>query len=468
MNWWYFGYAAGLNFNDLQVVNATYTGIPTVLPKAVGGQISTREGSFTLSDDQGKLLMYSDGVRIVNKKHVLMTNGTGLFGGESSTQSAIVIPAPNNPTKFYIVTAAQELGAAGIQYDEVDLDPDDPNDFGTKKLRIAGSNINKLTKGGNYENILAVLHANEVDYWLIHRTGSVYSVFLLTEDGFVVPPKNYQTPVLSTVSPAHLGESIISPDHRKLVGFTYYGGEIISSNFNTTTGVISEIQVLKVLGLPYGGSFSPNGEYLYYSDISAPNYSSAIKIKYNDLRSATVVPTKLNVPMGNIRMGPDKKLYGIHYDTRHLYVIMDPDMGATDIRFFSNYLVGKVGYGLPSFGGLNFLGRREKRFSCNGYNTDLAIEFSKDDIAVSNKLVWDFGDGSATEEQLPIAGTTVYKKSHFYKNPGSYQVTVTPFINGTVALTPISCAVWVTDCTIKSNRTIRHSFLSNEEVGIKQ
>lgn len=462
MNWWYFGINAGLNFNEKKVVNSS-NGVPTSLPKAVLGPIATAEGSFVLSDYQGDLMMSSDGISIYNKNNQVMDNGTGLYGGTSSTQSAIVIPAPNNPTKFFIVTAAEDLGGAGIQYDVVDLDSEDPNDLGAKEKRT--SNDNLLKWGASCENLLAVSHANGLDYWFIHRTNSLYRVWLLNENGFVVPPKTYQTPALNSGS-NHIGESIISPDHSKLVGFTYGGKEIISSNFNTTTGVISDIKVRKITGgNTYGGSFSPNGEYLYYTQLNGSGSGLGYKIKYDDLRSGNITPTALNLPICNIRMGPDKRLFGIRNTSKDLYVIMDPDTGGTDIRFFPNYLLGVANYGLPSFGGVVFSkGPKAKPFSCAGHSTELTVKVSIDETSLYKKLIWDFGDGSPRQEQLYIEETTSYKMNHFYANSGSYKVTVTPYIDGTVALTPVSYRISVIDCQIKSNLMIRQNLLNIDEL----
>jgi hypothetical protein len=57
-NNWYFGYHAGLSFAS---------GNPVAL---TDGAINTREGCSTISDANGNLLFYSDGVQAWNKNHV--------------------------------------------------------------------------------------------------------------------------------------------------------------------------------------------------------------------------------------------------------------------------------------------------------------------------------------------------------------------------------------------------------------
>src|SRR6476469_9585349 len=77
---WYYGNKVGLDFRT--------TG-PTML---TNGAMDQMEGSASVADDNGNLLFYTDGVTVYNKQHQVMANGTGLKGGQSSTQSALIVP----------------------------------------------------------------------------------------------------------------------------------------------------------------------------------------------------------------------------------------------------------------------------------------------------------------------------------------------------------------------------------------
>ena len=111
-NMWKFAYGNGLNFNQLQTVNSTNGSLVTEnMPTFLSGsQLNTLEGCFTLSDSDGNLMMYSDGMKVYNKNDIQMPNGAGLAGGNSSTQSGIVIPVPGDYDKYYIVTVAEFQG----------------------------------------------------------------------------------------------------------------------------------------------------------------------------------------------------------------------------------------------------------------------------------------------------------------------------------------------------------------------
>ena len=104
-NVWYFGNGGGLQFTN---------GEATLLADA--NQLNTMEGCATISDAEGKLLFYTDGITIWNYKHQIMVNGTGLLGDKSSTQSAVIVPKPGNPQLFYIFTADNVPGPDGVRY----------------------------------------------------------------------------------------------------------------------------------------------------------------------------------------------------------------------------------------------------------------------------------------------------------------------------------------------------------------
>jgi len=68
-NIWYFGENAGLDFNS---------GTPVAL---TNGQLDTLEGCATISNNNGQLLFYTDGITVWNRNHVVMPNGYALEKG---------------------------------------------------------------------------------------------------------------------------------------------------------------------------------------------------------------------------------------------------------------------------------------------------------------------------------------------------------------------------------------------------
>src|SRR6185503_9676016 len=75
-NVWYFGTNAGVDFNS---------GAPVAI---TNGKLNTNEGCATIADKStGQLLFYTDGITVYDRTHAIMSNGTGLKGNASSTQS---------------------------------------------------------------------------------------------------------------------------------------------------------------------------------------------------------------------------------------------------------------------------------------------------------------------------------------------------------------------------------------------
>lgn len=108
-NIWYFGLNAGLDFNS------------GVLVALTDSQMSTEEGCASISDCDGLLLFYTDGITVWNKNHQVMGNGTDLNGNISTAQGATIIQKPGSSTIFYIFTIDAELGSKGFCYSEVDV-----------------------------------------------------------------------------------------------------------------------------------------------------------------------------------------------------------------------------------------------------------------------------------------------------------------------------------------------------------
>src|SRR5690606_27030283 len=108
---WYFGENAGISFSS---VDGSITNLNN-------GQLDTKEGCSSISDNNGNLLFYTDGTTVYNKNHTVMNNGNNLLGDESSTQSAIVVPKPEDPNIYYIFTVGSNQNPTGLKYSVVDM-----------------------------------------------------------------------------------------------------------------------------------------------------------------------------------------------------------------------------------------------------------------------------------------------------------------------------------------------------------
>ncbi len=237
INNWFFSSHHGLNFSS---------GTPTYMP----GQIGVNEGGSAISDRNGQLLFYSDGIYVWNKQHVVMPNGGVLAGGHgSSTQSCVIIPKTFDERQYYIFATDEEGGPWGLTYSVVDMTLNSGNgDVTIKNIRLVTPASEKVT---------AVMHCNKKGYWVIcHKYGSdAFYSYLATDTGVNTTPVISHAGAFIPITYATMAGALkASPDGRKLVAAT---GETAVElfDFDNATGVVSNSASIfnnSFPGIPYG------------------------------------------------------------------------------------------------------------------------------------------------------------------------------------------------------------------------
>jgi len=147
-NNWYFGNKAGISFNS---------GVPFAL---TDGEMQADEGCATLSDANGQLLFYTNGITVWNRNHQIMPNGTGLLGHQSSTQSGTIVPMPGSTHLFYVFTLDFQSNPNGFRFSVVDLNLDGVNGAVTNEKNI-------LVYTPSTECLGVTKHGNGIDFWII-------------------------------------------------------------------------------------------------------------------------------------------------------------------------------------------------------------------------------------------------------------------------------------------------------------
>lgn len=397
-NIWYFGYHAGIAFTS---------GNPVAL---TDGQINTQESCGTISDATGHLLFYTDGMTVWNRNHVIMPNGTGLLGQESSSQSGTIVPKPGSTTLFYIFTTDSEWRPNGFRYSVVDMAMNGG-------LGAVTSEKNILVFTPSLESIAVVNQANNIDFWIVVHgcaSNNFYS-YSLTSSGLS------STPVTSPVGAAITGSGFdaaavlkIAPSGSKLA-FTSVTDVAQIFDFNNVTGVVSNpITLSTETGELYGLEFSPDESKLYVAN-------SFNRIYQYDLLATNIATSKLtlfngNTDPGQLQLGPDGKIYIAEYGRNKLAVINNPNsLGLScDLQMDAIDLGGKIcGLGLPAFNRSFFNSAFKIENLCFGSSTSFTLAST---LNVTG-TVWDFGDGSPVSNSI--------SSSHTYTNVGTYSITVT-------------------------------------------
>lgn len=336
-NIWYFGDSAGIDFNSGSAVAIT------------DGSLSTLEGCASISDGStGMLLFYTDGITVYNRNHVQMTNGTGLMGDLSTTQSATILPHPGNSDLYYIFTLDNVGGPNGLRYSIVDMSLS--GGFGAitaaKNVVLLASSTEKLT---------SACHSNGTDYWVVTHTlnsNSFYAWQISATGLNPVPVISNAGAFLNSNSPA---EMKISPDGTRLAFCSWFDNINQVFNFNNANGVVYNAITLTAAGAEYGCCFSPDGTKLYYSGVDI----FLRQVVQFDLSAGTpaainasrTVLTSANVNRGQFQIGPDGKIYLARTFQPDLAVINNPNAAGLACNYVETgfNLGGKLSQmGLPN------------------------------------------------------------------------------------------------------------------------
>ena len=418
-NNWVFANKAWINFSTI--------------PVSVGTSAMFQpEGSSSISDTNGNLLFYSDGVSVWNAQHQVMPNGTGLFGHSSSTQSSMIVPFPTDSKRYYLFTMDVDGGTHGLSYSVVNMDLD--NGRGEVELK------NIFLVGPSAEKVTSVNHCNGKDIWVTtaKKNSDKFYSYLVTASGI-------QPPVISSIGVPNnffgLGYLKFSPDATKLACVNF-GRGLDLFDFDPSTGQISNRKSI-INGInqqPYGVEFSSNSRILYVSNTFQLQvlYRRCDVRQYSGLNadalsiSATKVELDsiyLSAPAGvayfsALQLGPDGKLYVSHLGNS-LGVIDKPDVQGVACSYLREAFPLAAGtnaiYGLPDFNQSYFKGTFGYRTSCT--TKDVEFYYSKPDNASAVK--WDFGDPASGTNNTSAIDSSV----HTFTNPGTYQVTLVTFLN---------------------------------------
>jgi len=367
---WYFGQNAGLDFSSGTAVAIS------------GGQLNTLEGNASISDASGNLLFYTDGVTIWNSAHAIMTNGTGLMGHWSSTQSALIIPDPYSTTIYYVFTVTATGGFSGFRYSEVDISL-------SGGLGAVNGTKNVLLVTPVLEKVSAVTHANGTDIWVVTHgfENTNFHAFLISPTGLNTTPVTTATGVsMGDVGGIGQGQLKMSPDGTKLALLQAWEYGSYVYDFNSSTGVVSNEVKLNSLDYPYGVEFSQNSKVLYISNNFYPD-----EVYQYDLTASDIPASELMIidasntaftNQGSLQMGPDNKIYVSSYGAPYITAINNPNtvgMGCDYQRNAVTLIAGTTPqYGLPPF--------NQSQFS-----SPLPVELVKYEATCQNEtasLIW--------------------------------------------------------------------------------
>lgn len=330
---WFFGSGAGLDFSSGS-------------PVPINSTMYTSEGTAVISDAAGKLRFYTDGVTVYDSTKTAMTNGSGLMGDISSTQSSLIVPSPVSGSQYYLFTTGAD-GTGDFRYSIVDM----TLNGGLGDVMTANKNI--LLTDSITEKIAAIRDGGNGIWIMTHKWGTdQFLAYHLTTSG-ILPP------VISSVGTVH-NTSVIQNAYGQLK-FNNCGTRIACAvgyqdivelfDFNLATGVVSNPMNINMSDNVYGVEFSPSGNFLYVT-----SYFSSAKLSQFNISLATLplilaskTPLSATDDLYGLQLGPDGKIYVARsFATSYLGVINNPDIAGSGCNY------SDLGLDLdPSFMGVN-------------------------------------------------------------------------------------------------------------------
>jgi gliding motility-associated-like protein len=421
---WYFGYFAGFTFN---------TDPPSALPTS---PMNAPYGCTSFSDRQGNLLFYSNGQAVWNADHQIMENGEFDFSiqFQNSTVSSIAIPFHNDSSQYHLFTITSSFTSKsedfGLYYSVVEPYYNSGQGRLTIKEQFIYANVR--------EKMAITRHANGKDWWLLTHEfeSSKFAAFIIDDNGLNSDPiitdiGYYVEDRLENIK----GYLRFSPNGQYVaIAYPFFADVVELFKFNNETGILTDVITFTDFEDPYGLEFSPDNSKLYVTtsvvgmgpipdtlyqfDISDYNYTSIHNSK------STILISEVWDRLGNLQMGPDKKMYFSRNESEYIGVINYPNLSglACDYELNAVYLGGNICWkSLPVFT-QSYLNPADFSFenACAGAEVQFTLTNSFNVQSVS----WVFGDGGNSSDFNP---------THTYANPGVYTVVLNvTAVGGTV------------------------------------
>ena len=471
-NNWFFSYQCGIDFNS---------GVPianNVTP------MGTASACAVASDANGNLLFYTNGTTVYQSDHNPMLNGTGLLGSlanapgpfvppvtpGASCQGAGIVQNPGNPNEYYVFTLGAQ-GYDGLRYSIVDLTL-------SGGLGDVTATKNILLEDTLAEKMTIVKHANCTNYWvMVHKNLS--SDFYAYE----VTPNGINAPVISTIGQPLLfvpsspppgttnftGQMKFSPDGSLLVNTVPYSGYVELFDFDNSTGILSNVRSSPpsfwltslnpntgaVYSRMFGAEFSPNGKYLYISQVpgisaqvagsysliwqfptDVPNFWLSGQTIQGTLPAQPTLSVYLLGQLWGMQLGPDGKIYISRFGTSTLSVIDKPNLPGVACDYLHAGMSFGSAIGLPNLipGGLNttptIAGFSLPVFSQDLFNQPAdfsivngpnfcegnSIVFEYNGALNPDSIIWNFDDPTSG-----ISNTSsILNPTHSYLSSGNY------------------------------------------------
>lgn len=386
------------------------------------------KGCASISDQNGNLVMYTDGMFFWDK--TMAKANTTFEGNPGSTTPAIIVPNPSNNGIYYVFTTdipydfPPYLYSKGLNYTTVN----------TRSTWLLDTLPKKQILQYCTEKLTGTRHANGYDYWVVAH-GWENNNFLSIRVTSAGVDSNYVT---SSSGMVHQGTQAernsvgcmkMSPDGSRLAA-AIYGSKLIEVfDFNNASGKVSNPRPISSPdgGWTYGVEFSPDNRYLYFTSILNQSSNANNNLYQVDLNSNSPPFLINSLPLNAtaLQLGIDGKIYALRYKENYLGVIENPNRPDTACNYKDQgfQLGSNISYnGLPAF--------IQSYFNIPGVIYDTKCDGDDTYFYITNQanidsVKWDFGDPASAASNTD----TQLQPFHVFSASGDYNVLLTEYFS---------------------------------------
>lgn len=218
------------------------------------GELYFDQNNASICDEEGNLLLYTNGCAVANRDHQIMPNGDSInrgfffdewWGGDCSKaypggQDITILQDPGNGEGYYIIhkpvsyhpDSSSRFSRDSLHFTYVDLSLDDNNGD------VVAKNQNFFFGDMLFSYLTGIAHANGQDWWILNpmRAGG-YATFHLDEDG-IHDSGTQQQQVTYSVNNSASGNARFSPDGTRYAHYNHWDG-LHLFDFDRETGALS-------------------------------------------------------------------------------------------------------------------------------------------------------------------------------------------------------------------------------------
>ncbi|MBK8451188.1 MAG: T9SS type A sorting domain-containing protein [Saprospiraceae bacterium] len=439
------GYSGGLGDPQYGLTQIDFNMGKPILRFIPNSKIYLFEANAVYSDENGKLLYYTNGYEIENSDFKLMANGDNLgvkyWSGLVSPQNVLFLPFPEK--KDSTLLFYPNLRRVSSDFYEIDLRycllNNSLNNGKGKIIERDKIIINDtLSEGG----LTSCKHANGRDWWILMNelNSNKFYKILIDPQGVSV----MDTQLVGDVIIDGLGQSKFSPDGSFYAVYQSVsdseGAYLYLYSFNRCNGMLSYIATQHINKSGWGGiEFSPNSRFLYHC--------SGLQLYQYDLHETITLENRIEIdtiidrylPWGSSyflqQLGPDGRIYISNpYSSDIMHVINNPDqkglgcnptynsfklltINAGSISNMPNYRLGKIQGSICDSLNIDNIPLAHWRYE---QDTSNYLEFIFTDLSAYEvkQWCWNFGDPDSRVKNISMDKNPI----HIFSKNGTYDV----------------------------------------------